>query len=140
MSNNTQAPEPIAVNKPTKEYMSYPPRIAFRIEDTDWNRWMRHLSNIPKHDTLFRDISFLAFGVCIPSLLSGVVILFETPAIPEWVAILNFSVFTLTLIIGILVSIYTRKCSTHIHPHCASNLRQQCATFATGLNTKRVNC
>ena len=41
---------------------------------------------------------------------------------------------------GSRVSIYTRKCSTHIHPHCASNLRQQCATFATGLNTKRVNC
>lgn len=38
------------------------------------------------------------------------------------------------------VSIYTRKCSTHIHPHCASNLRQQCATFATGWRANRVSC
>ena len=50
--------------------------------------------------------------------------------------------FLVAILAGLkhLLSIYTRKCSTHIHPHCASNLRQQCATFATGLNTKRVNC
>jgi hypothetical protein len=38
------------------------------------------------------------------------------------------------------LSIYTRKCSTHIHPHRASNLRQHRATFATGLDVKRINC
>jgi len=38
------------------------------------------------------------------------------------------------------LSIDTRKCSTHIHPHCTSNLRQHCATFATSLVVKRVFC
>ena len=38
------------------------------------------------------------------------------------------------------LSIDTRECSTHIHPHCTSNLRQHCATFATGLVVKRVIC
>ena len=38
------------------------------------------------------------------------------------------------------LSIDTRKCSTHIHPHCTSNLRQHRATFATSLVVKRVFC
>jgi hypothetical protein len=33
---------------------------------------------------------------------------------------------------GYSVSIYTRKCTTDLHPHCASHLRPRCATFATG--------
>lgn len=39
-----------------------------------------------------------------------------------------------------LMSIYTRKCSTRIHPHCASNLQQQCATFAAVIVANRGVC
>ena len=38
------------------------------------------------------------------------------------------------------VSISTRKCSTDLHPHCASNLRQECTTFAMGVNADRLFC
>ena len=38
------------------------------------------------------------------------------------------------------VSIYTRKCTAHIQPHCASDLRQQCATFQSGFRANQVIC
>jgi hypothetical protein len=38
------------------------------------------------------------------------------------------------------LSIYTRKCSTHIQPHRASDLRQQCTTFVRGLCANQVDC
>ena len=38
------------------------------------------------------------------------------------------------------MSISTRKCSTDLHPHCASNLRQECTTFAMGVNADRLFC
>ena len=42
--------------------------------------------------------------------------------------------------VGTIMSIYTRKCSIHIHPHRASNLRQHRATFATGSDVDRGIC
>lgn len=61
----------IETTRRTREFMIFPPRRSVRIEDGDWNRWVRSISSLPRRNPLFRDIAFSSIGIAVPSLITS---------------------------------------------------------------------
>ena len=61
----------LATSGETKRYTEVVARQTREIEEGDWQRWMRHLEEMPEHRPTYRDVTFAAAGVAGDSLLAA---------------------------------------------------------------------
>lgn len=73
MSNDTGPPTRIERTREAKDYYYYPVRGFTEIEDGDWNRWIRCISNIPKRRPIYREVAFVGFALAGESLITSLV-------------------------------------------------------------------
>jgi hypothetical protein len=123
MSNTIPDENPIQVRRTADEFIYYPPKTTTRIDEGDWNRWIYSIREIPKRDTIIRDIAFACFGVALPSFISGFVSLPEVSQLPNWVSIAYFALFTTTFIIGIVCMIFDNRLESHALVVCKNTSR-----------------
>lgn len=101
--NSPQPLEPhLRQTRQATEYVVYPPRRAVRIEDGDWDRWIRSISRVPKPNPLFRDTAFACFGIAVPTLVSAIAAWATPSQVPSWVGFVYLAVGMLALAIGVL--------------------------------------
>jgi hypothetical protein len=91
------------------EVIVRPPRMAARIEDGDWKRWIRLISKIPERESIYRNVAFACFGVAIPSLLSSIVALPPVSGLPGFISTLYFGVGIVALGSGLLCLSFDKK-------------------------------
>lgn len=103
---NNDSSQGIPIQRRSVEKVIYPPRSSVHIEDRDWNRWTRMISNISHRETIHRDLAFTCFGIAIPGLIGGLVSILPDSQIPIWTSAVYFSTFFVFLLVGVIAYRY----------------------------------
>ena len=109
MSSDTSPNAQVQLTREATEYVYYPTRRSIRIENGDWDRWIRTISNIPKREAIFRDIALASFGICIPSLTSAIVTMPRFSQLPSGISIIYLVIGVTTLVAGIICFVFDQK-------------------------------
>jgi len=109
MRDDTPPNVRIEYTREAREYYYYPVRRSTRIEDGDWSRWIRCISNVPKRKPMYREIAFASFGISLPSLVSTFVTMPRVAQLPGWVSTTYLVTGLVTLAIGVVCLVFDRQ-------------------------------
>jgi len=108
----------------SREYITYPPRTSLRIDRIHWERLVRSIGQIPKSESVYRDLAFVCLGISIPTLVSAVTLVQMALSLPTWISILYWCIGAVTLVAFILCLLFDKKMTSVSSRHVTDVLQE----------------